>query len=163
PRRRSRSCAATWPTTRAGRRASSSRSGSPRCSIAMQSIAPAWCSRGTTARRTTGRRGCGARSWRARAPITRPRSPARWSAVSTLPPFYVQVLGALSRHVPVHMFALSPSHEYWAELRSGREALRALRDQGSAPMLEGALPLADQGNPLLASFGAVGRDFQLVL
>src|SRR5690606_8550168 len=42
--------------------------------------------------------------------------------VSTLPPFYVQVLGALSRHVPVHMFALSPSHEYWAELRSGREA-----------------------------------------
>ena len=83
--------------------------------------------------------------------------------VSTLPPFYVQVLGALSRHVPVHMFALSPSHEYWAELRSGREALRALRDQGSAPMLEGALPLADQGNPLLASFGAVGRDFQLVL
>ncbi|MCX4242297.1 exodeoxyribonuclease V subunit gamma [Paraliomyxa miuraensis] len=84
--------------------------------------------------------------------------------VSTLPPFYVQVLGALSRHVPVHMFALSPSHEYWAELRSGREALRALRDPASGsdggPL---AGPIADQGNPLLASFGAVGRDFQLVL
>lgn len=85
--------------------------------------------------------------------------------VSTLPPFYVQVLGALSRHVPVHLFALSPSQEFWAELRSGRQALRALRDvlhdppEASHPLL----PLADQGNPLLASFGAVGRDFQLVL
>ncbi len=78
--------------------------------------------------------------------------------VSTLPPFYVQVLGALSRHVPVHMFALSPSQEYWAELRSGRQALRALRDPGAA-----ATPVADQNNPLLASFGGVGRDFQLVL
>lgn len=79
--------------------------------------------------------------------------------VSTLPPFYVQVLGALSRHVAVHLFALSPSQEFWAELRSGRQALRALREQQVPP----TLPLADQGNPLLASFGAVGRDFQLVL
>ncbi|MCA9654178.1 MAG: exodeoxyribonuclease V subunit gamma [Myxococcales bacterium] len=77
--------------------------------------------------------------------------------VSTLPPFYVQVLGALSRHVPVHLFALSPSHEYWAELRSGRQALRALGER--AP---DAVPV-DLGNPLLASFGGVGRDFQLVL
>lgn len=83
--------------------------------------------------------------------------------VSTLPPFYVQVLGALSRHVPVHLFALSPSQEFWAELRSGRQALRALRDQPGGPMVPPTLPLADQGNPLLASFGAVGRDFQLVL
>jgi exodeoxyribonuclease V gamma subunit len=83
--------------------------------------------------------------------------------VSTLPPFYVQVLGALSRHVPVHLFALSPSHEFWAELRSGRQALRALREQPGSPALPPTLPLADQGNPLLASFGAVGRDFQLVL
>ncbi|MCH9680561.1 MAG: exodeoxyribonuclease V subunit gamma [Deltaproteobacteria bacterium] len=78
--------------------------------------------------------------------------------VSTLPPFYVQVLAALSRHVPVHMFALSPSQEYWAELRSGRQALRALRDP--SPTTD---PTADQSNPLLASFGGVGRDFQLVL
>lgn len=85
--------------------------------------------------------------------------------VSTLPPFYVQVLGALSRHVPVHLFALSPSQEFWAELRSGRQALRALREHALGQPWAGAptLPLADQGNPLLASFGAVGRDFQLVL
>ncbi|MEM7156368.1 MAG: exodeoxyribonuclease V subunit gamma [Myxococcota bacterium] len=86
--------------------------------------------------------------------------PARISVfgVSTLPPFYVQVLGALARHVPVHMFVLSPSQEYWAELRSGRQALRALRDP------ETPLPsTTDLGNPLLASFGGVGRDFQLVL
>jgi exodeoxyribonuclease V gamma subunit len=82
--------------------------------------------------------------------------------VSTLPPFYVQVLGALSRHVPVHLFALSPSHEFWAELRSSRQALRALREPPPGAAAQ-ALPLADQGNPLLASFGAVGRDFQLVL
>lgn len=78
--------------------------------------------------------------------------------VSTLPPFHVQVLGALARHVPVHMFVLSPSQEFWAELRSGRQALRALQDNEAS-----ALPLADLGNPLLASFGGVGRDFQLVL
>lgn len=78
--------------------------------------------------------------------------------VSTLPPFYLQVLGALSRHVPVHLFALSPSNEYWAELRSTRQALRALGEhEGLAP------PPVDLGNPLLASFGGVGRDFQLVL
>jgi len=78
--------------------------------------------------------------------------------VSTLPPFYVQVLGALSHHIPVHMFALSPSHEYFAELRSGRKVLHTLREQSPE-----TIPEVETSNPLLASFGGVGRDFQLVL
>lgn len=80
--------------------------------------------------------------------------------VSTLPPFYVRVLRALSTRVPVHLFVLSPSREYWAEIRSQREALRAAR---RAPDRVAAPALHDEGNPLLASLGAVGRDFQRVL
>lgn len=90
------------------------------------------------------------------------RLPARLCVfgVSTLPPFYVQVLRALGTRLPVHLFALSPSREYWAEIRSQREALRAARrdpDRVAPPAM------LDEGNPLLASFGAVGRDFQRVL
>jgi exodeoxyribonuclease V gamma subunit len=80
--------------------------------------------------------------------------------VSTLPPFFLQVLRAIGTRLPVHLFVLSPSREYWAEIRSQREALRAARrdpDRVAPPAL------VDEGNPLLASFGAVGRDFQRVL
>ncbi len=67
--------------------------------------------------------------------------------VTTLPPFYVHVLQALDKVVPVHLFIVSPSQEYWAELRR----------HGMAPEVLDAVP------PLLVSLGAVGREFQGVL
>lgn len=67
--------------------------------------------------------------------------------VSTLPPFYVHVLQALDQVVPVHLFLISPSQEYWAELRS----------RNMAPEVLESVP------PLLVSLGAVGREFQGVL
>ncbi len=82
--------------------------------------------------------------------------------ISSLPPLYLRMFAALGERIDVHMFVLSPSREYWAEIRSQREALRAARrepDRVAAPMLGGQ----DEGNPLLASFGGVGRDFQRVL
>ncbi|MBV1862785.1 MAG: exodeoxyribonuclease V subunit gamma [Nannocystaceae bacterium] len=75
--------------------------------------------------------------------------PARVSlfGVTTLPPFYVHVLQALDKVVPVHLFVVSPSQEYWAELRR----------HGMTPEVLDAVP------PLLVSLGAVGREFQGVL
>ena len=92
--------------------------------------------------------------------------PARISlfGLSTLPPLYVRVLFALSRVADVHLFLLSPSSEYWAEIRSKREQLRTLA-RATRP---GREPTEDdlhleEGNPLLASLGRLGRDFQFVL
>ena len=75
--------------------------------------------------------------------------PARVSVfgVSTLPPFYVHLLQALDRVVPVHLFIVSPSQEYWAELRR----------HGMSPEMLDTVP------PLLVSLGGVGREFQGVL
>lgn len=81
--------------------------------------------------------------------------------LSTLPPLYLEVLAALSRRVQVHLFLLSPSDQYWGDIRSRREILRAARFQ-EIPDLEAEL-VARAGHPLLASLGAVGRDFQAVL
>ena len=75
--------------------------------------------------------------------------------LSTLPPFYVDILAALGRHIQVHLFVISPSREYWAELRSAKAA-------PSADPVE-TLEQLEHVPPLLASLGTVGRDFQYVL
>ena len=83
--------------------------------------------------------------------------------VSTLAPLYLKMLAALAHHVELHLFLLSPSAEYWADIRSRRQVLRTLARQRAAPdAVEEALHLGE-GNPLLASLGRIGRDFQLVL
>jgi exodeoxyribonuclease V gamma subunit len=83
---------------------------------------------------------------------------------STLPPLYLSAFAAIAQHVELHLFILSPSSAYWADIRSEREVLRRLRTTpglGVDQAVE-ALHLAD-GNPLLASMGRVGRDFQEIL
>ncbi len=81
--------------------------------------------------------------------------------LSTLPPLYVRILGGLAQQVEVHLFLLSPSSEYWGEIRSRREMLRRRQPEGGGASEE-ALSLVE-GNPLLASLGRLGRDFQEVL
>ena len=77
--------------------------------------------------------------------------------VSSLPPFHVEILAALARHVQVHLFVPSPSREYWAEVRSHRELLRQARSESTAAFDEPPAPT------LLRSLGMVGRDFQQIL
>ncbi|MEP7122483.1 MAG: exodeoxyribonuclease V subunit gamma [Byssovorax sp.] len=87
--------------------------------------------------------------------------PARVSifGIDSLPPLFVEVFAALSKHVEVHLFLISPSRAYWGEISSPRDLARArATDTDDNDAL--ALTL---GNPLLASFGRVGRDFQHVL
>nr|MDJ0839809.1 exodeoxyribonuclease V subunit gamma [Acidobacteriota bacterium] len=76
--------------------------------------------------------------------------------VSTLPPLFVKMLGALARHVPVHIFFMSPTWHYWGDIRSDREKLRLThrfryRKEDTRYM--------ERGNTLLASLGSQGRDF----
>ena len=78
--------------------------------------------------------------------------------VSTLPPLFVEGLTALSKRVPVHLFVLSPSQQYWGHIRSEREQIR---QRGSS--LDEADLHFEQGHPLLASLGRVGREFQEIL
>jgi exodeoxyribonuclease V gamma subunit len=69
--------------------------------------------------------------------------------IAALPPVYMKLLAALSRHVEVHLFVLAPSRQYWGDARKPRAA---------------DLPQdVFEGHPLLASLGSLGREFQDVL
>jgi exodeoxyribonuclease V gamma subunit len=83
----------------------------------------------------------------ARAPL-----PERVSlfGISSLPPLYLSVLSALSEHVETHMFVLSPSREYFGDVRKRVP-------QGDADASD------SEGHPLLASLGRLGRELQQVL
>ncbi|MBP1683959.1 MAG: helicase/exodeoxyribonuclease gamma subunit [Deltaproteobacteria bacterium] len=83
--------------------------------------------------------------------------------VSTLPPLYLDLLSRLSPWVELHLFVLSPTREYWGDIRSRRELLRRPpRRSGTGTDMDRLVDQAE-GNPLLASMGRLGRDFQQLL
>ncbi|MFG0320499.1 MAG: exodeoxyribonuclease V subunit gamma [Planctomycetota bacterium JB042] len=98
------------------------------------------------------------------APLDAPGLPPRVSVfgVSMLPPLWVRLLAALARHVPVDLFVPAPSREYWGHVRTSREARRARREAAATGIDPDDLAL-DDGHPLLAAFGRLGRDFQEAL
>jgi exodeoxyribonuclease V gamma subunit len=83
--------------------------------------------------------------------------------VSTLPPLYVEVLAVLARVSEIHVFVLSASAEFWGEIRSQREILRALRDRDDDTVEAAARLHLAEGHPLLAALGRLGRDFQQIV
>ncbi len=78
--------------------------------------------------------------------------------VSHLPPLFMQILAAAGEITEVNLFVESPSREYWAHIRSGRGFSGDLAGEDGEPDLH-----QDQGHPLLATLGRMGRDFQRVL
>jgi exodeoxyribonuclease V gamma subunit len=85
--------------------------------------------------------------------------------VSTLAPRYLEAFAAIAAATDVHLFVLSPSREYWVDLRTRRELVRQWldydrRDDDAA--VEEQLA-NEEGNRLLASLGRLGREFQAVL
>ena len=82
--------------------------------------------------------------------------------IASLPPQYLEILGLLSREVEIHFFLLSPSREFWADIRSEREQLKSRHRSGSSASLVDELHF-DEGHPLLASFGRLGRELALLL
>ncbi|MCP4197963.1 MAG: exodeoxyribonuclease V subunit gamma, partial [Proteobacteria bacterium] len=83
--------------------------------------------------------------------------------IVTLPPLFVKILGSLPDSVNVNLFLVSPSEKYWADIRSKREIIRGLTtDNTPLDELENLFHL-EEGNPLLASMGRLGRDFLYLL
>ncbi len=80
--------------------------------------------------------------------------------IATLPPLYIDVFAGLSRLVPVHLFVLSPSKEFWADIRSRRHILRAGDSHTPRFDQKGYDLHLEEGNVLLSSLGTLGRDFQ---
>ena len=72
--------------------------------------------------------------------------------VSSLPVHHLRVFERLARHTEVSILALSPTREFWGDIRDWREVRQ---DQNLSPD-DWYLNL---GNPLLASLGKQGRDF----
>lgn len=82
--------------------------------------------------------------------------------VNALPPIYLKVLNQLSELCDVQVFALSPSGEYFAQTRSLREVVHSKHGHKTLDFDDEQLE-ALQGNPLLASLGRTGRQFQFTL
>jgi len=85
--------------------------------------------------------------------------------VSTLAPRYLEVFAAIAAATDVHLFILSPSREYWGDLRARRDLVREWleRDRGDEGVAFEEQLARDEGNRLLASLGRLGREFQAVL
>lgn len=77
--------------------------------------------------------------------------------ISALPPFHLRILDAVARSIDVNLFVMNPCREYWYLIYSDRE-MRRLVDRLGAASPDEALHL-ERGNSLLASMGALGRDF----
>ncbi|WP_273432705.1 exodeoxyribonuclease V subunit gamma [Chitinibacter tainanensis] len=73
--------------------------------------------------------------------------------LASMPPAYIDVLGALAEHIDVNLFLLNPCREDWGAIVSPQAQARQqlARPQESLYL--------DVGHPLLASMGKAGRDF----
>jgi len=73
--------------------------------------------------------------------------------IAALPGSYWQVLQAIAPVIDVHFFLLNPCRNFWGDIVSDKQRLAILRQQPNAA------ELLERGNPLLASWGRLGRDF----
>jgi exodeoxyribonuclease V gamma subunit len=89
--------------------------------------------------------------------------------LSSVPPLYLDLLSALGQSHDLHLFLLSPSQEYFADLaprRTARKRTRAGSKRRSSTQLQLLFedPDFDQpAHPLLASLGRHAREFQTLL
>lgn len=84
--------------------------------------------------------------------------------ISSLAPFFVEILQALAPHTEVHFFFLNPCQEYWGDILSRKQRAKLSRRRGKTPDPWDQLELGlsaepDFENELLAYFGKMGRDF----
>ena len=80
--------------------------------------------------------------------------------VSYLPIYHMQIIEALAHHIPIRLYVLNPCQSYWGDIVSLQEETRqSIKYQ---EFTTEALHL-EQGNPLLASMGGMGRAFFEIL
>lgn len=77
--------------------------------------------------------------------------------IAALPRFHLDVMAAVARFIPVNLFLMNPCREYWGNIVSDRDIARA--SARKIPGLDASDLHLDKGNALLASTGAMGRDF----
>ncbi len=89
--------------------------------------------------------------------------PAPWQRLSVfgipaLPPFHLEVFAHLGQFRDIHIFLLNPCQEYWGDIVSDIEiAHKTARIQEKSTTPDELY--FTRGNPLLASWGKMGRDF----
>lgn len=81
--------------------------------------------------------------------------------ISSMPPYFVDLIGILSQVTDIHYFLLNPSLEYWDDIVSEKELQKILRKKkrSSKQNITADKLHYDTGNYLLSSFGSYGRDF----
>ena len=99
--------------------------------------------------------------------------------ISALPPVYLQALQALGRHVDVHLLFTNPCRYYWGDIKDPAFLAKLItrrrkhhRDEREMPIFAEEANVAglfnsegeqDVGNPMLASWGKLGRDYIYLL
>jgi exodeoxyribonuclease V gamma subunit len=78
--------------------------------------------------------------------------------ISALPPFYMEILSAISKSVETNLFVMNPCQEYWGTIVSPGEIENRARKRRGRTAARKELHL-EKGNSLLASMGTLGRDF----
>ncbi|MGD1967461.1 MAG: exodeoxyribonuclease V subunit gamma [Desulfobacterales bacterium] len=82
--------------------------------------------------------------------------------ISYLPLFHLETFVALSQIVETNLFLLNPCREYWGDIVSEKQKQRIRRIYAHSADVVADLHL-DEGNRLLASMGAHGKDFHTVI
>ena len=99
--------------------------------------------------------------------------------ISALPPVYLQALQALGKHIEIHLLFTNPCRYYWGDIKDPAYLANLLTRQRRHSFEDRELPLfrdsenagqlfnsdgeQDVGNPLLASWGKLGRDYIYLL
>jgi len=99
--------------------------------------------------------------------------------ISALPPVYLEALQALGKHIDIHLMFTNPCRYYWGDIQDyaflarlqsrKRRHYHQAREQGLFRQPEQAAQLFDAegeqqlSNPLLASWGKLGRDHLYLL
>ncbi len=94
--------------------------------------------------------------------------------ISALPPVYLQALEALGQHIDIHLLFTNPCRHYWGDIQDyaflaklqsrqrrrlhSDETLPLFREPAAAPALFNSSGEQQLTNPLLASWGKLGRD-----
>lgn len=87
--------------------------------------------------------------------------PARISffGINAMAPMWLEFIHALSEHIDVHFFHLNPCYQYWGDIVTEKQALKAITD-----WVDGYDDVSQAlGNPLLANLGQQGREFMALL
>ena len=78
--------------------------------------------------------------------------------ISYLPLFHLDVIAALAQLLEIHLFTINPCCEYWGDIVTDKEKKKIKQQYGMGDDSDSGLYL-ETGNPLLASWGIMGREF----